>query len=73
MTHHSNSMKKPTHWTNSLNDYFSQFMGLAMTGATGLASILFGVILLLLGDTPLGVFAIVVGGILVLAAFPPHT
>jgi len=44
-----------------------------MTGATGLASILFGVILLLLGDTPLGVFAIVVGGILVLAAFPPHT
>jgi hypothetical protein len=65
-------MKKPTR-TNPLNDYFSQFMGLAMMGAIGLACILFGGILLLLGDTPLGVFAIVIGGLLVFAAFPPHT
>jgi hypothetical protein len=65
--------KEPKHWTNALNDYFSQFMGLAKMGALGLASILFGVILLLLGDTPLGVFTIVIGGLLVFAAFPPHT
>ena len=44
-----------------------------MMGAIGLASILFGGILLLLGDTPLGVFTIVIGGLLVFAAFPPHT
>ncbi len=64
--------KEPKDWTNSLNDFFSEIILRAMLVGIGSACVLFGGILLLLGDTPLGVFTII-GGLLVFAAFLPHT
>jgi hypothetical protein len=70
--------KKPTHWTNSLEDHLlvdfvSQVMVRAVVAGIGSASIIFGGIFLLLGHTSLGGLVIVVGLVSVFIAFRPKT